>query len=158
MLNVREIGVTGQARGELVIDVTTEAMKGRPQLLAFEDFKRMRAAAKGRAENHFRYQVIAKGHKTENALLNEIFGYSNAIREAEQQGADAETLDALRRNQQKHKPRDRARLLRMFEREQAAGFLTFRKYTNPKGETVYSWKRTDAADTQEPDEQEQPEQ
>ena len=158
VLNVREIGVTGQARGELVIDVTTEAMKGRPQLLAFEDFKRMRAAAKGRAENHFRYQVIAKGHKTENALLNEIFGYSNAIREAEQQGADAETLDALRRNQQKHKPRDRARLLRMFEREQAAGFLTFRKYTNPKGETVYSWKRTDAADTQEPDEQEQPEQ
>ena len=158
VLNVREIGVTGQARGELVIDVTTEAMKGRPQLLAFEDFKRMRAAAKGRAENHFRYQVIAKGHKTENALLNEIFGYSNAIREAEQQGADAETLDALRRNQQKNKPRDRKRLQAMFEREQAAGFLTFRKYTNPKGETVYSWKRTDAADTQEPDEQEQPEQ
>ena len=158
VLNVREIGVTGQARGELVIDVTTEAMKGRPQLLAFEDFKRMREAAKGRAENHFRYQVIAKGHKTENALLNEIFGYSNAIREAEQQGADAETLDALRRNQQKHKPRDKKRLQAMFEREQAAGFLTFRKYTNPKGETVYSWKRTDAADTQEPDEQEQPEQ
>ena len=158
VLNVREIGVTGQARGELVIDVTTEAMKGRPQLLAFEDFKRMRAAAKGRAENHFRYQVIAKGHKTENALLNEIFGYSNAILEAEQQGVDAETLDALRRNQQKNKPRDRKRLQAMFEREQAAGFLTFRKYTNPKGETVYSWKRTDAADTQEPDEQEQPEQ
>lgn len=158
VLNVREIGVTGQARGELVIDVTTEAMKGRPQLLAFSDFKRMRAEAKGHAENHFRYQVIAKGHKTENALLNEIFGYSNAIREAEQQGADAETLDALRRNQQKNKPRDKKRLQAMFEREQAAGFLTFRKYTNAKGETVYSWKRTDAADTQEPDEQEQPEQ
>lgn len=158
VLNVREIGVTGQARGELVIDVTTEAMKGRPQLLAYSDFKRMRAEAKGHAENHFRYQVIAKGHKTENALLNEIFGYSTAIREAEQQGADAETLDALRRNQQKNKPRDKKRLQAMFEREQAAGFLTFRKYTNAKGETVYSWKRTDAADTQEPDEQEQPEQ
>ena len=45
----------------------------------------------------------------------------------------------------------------MFQREQAAGFLTFRKYTNAKGATVYSWKRTDT-DKQEPDEQEQPEQ
>ena len=160
ILNVPDIGVSGEATGKIRIQVNTDATKGRPQLLAFSDFKRMREEAKGRAENHFRYQVIAKGHKTENALLDEIFGYTNAIREAEAQHADAETLNGIRRNQQKNKPRDRARLLRMFEREQAAGFLTFRKYKNAKGETVYSWKRTgtDTADTQEPDEQEQPEQ
>ena len=152
LLNVPDIGVTGEARGKIRIQVNTEATKGRPQLLAWKDFERMRKEAKGRAENHFRYQIIGKGHKTEEALLNEIFGYENAINEARAQGADAETLNGIKRNQQKHKPRDKKRLQAMFERQQAAGFLTFRKYTNAKGETVYSWKCTDA-EKQEPDEQ-----
>lgn len=156
ILNVPDIGVTGEARGKIRIQVNADATKGRPQLLTWKDFERMRREAKGYAENHFRYQIIGKGHKTEDALLNEIFGYENAINEAREQGADAETLNGLRRNQQKHKPRDKKRLLTMFEREQAAGFLTFRKYINAKGATVYSWKRTETADTQEPDEQEQP--
>jgi len=163
ILNIPDIGVTGEARGKIRIQVNTDATKGRPQLLTYKDFERIRREAKGYAENHFRYQIIAKGHKTENALLDEIFGYTNAIREATAAHADAETLNALRRNQQKHRPRDRARLQRMFEREAAAGFLTFRKYTNAKGETVYNWKRTAAATPedpngeQEPDEQQQPE-
>ena len=152
LLNVPDIGVTGEARGKIRIQVNTEATKGRPQLLAWKDFERMRKEAKGRAENHFRYQIIGKGHKTEEALLNEIFGYENAMNEARAQGADAETLNGIKRNQQKHKPRDKKRLQAMFERQQAAGFLTFRKYTNAKGETVYSWKCTDA-EKQEPDEQ-----
>lgn len=156
ILNVPDIGVTGEARGKIRIQVNADATKGRPQLLTWKDFERMRREAKGYAENHFRYQIIGKGHKTEDALLNEIFGYENAINEAREQGTDAEILNGLRRNQQKHKPRDKKRLLTMFEREQAAGFLTFRKYKNAKGATVYSWKRTETADTQEPDEQEQP--
>ena len=154
ILNVPDIGVTGEARGKIRIQVNADATKGRPQLLTWKDFERMRREAKGYAENHFRYQIIGKGHKTEDALLNEIFGYENAINEAREQGADAETLNGLRRNQQKHKPRDKKRLLTMFEREQAAGFLTFRKYTNAKGKTVYSWKQTNT-EKQEPDEQEQ---
>lgn len=157
ILNVPDIGVTGEARGKIRIQVNKDATKGRPQLLAWKDFERMRKEAKGLAENHFRYQIIGKGHKTEEALLNEIFGYEKTIREATEQGADAETLNGIKRNQQKHKPNHKKRLLKMFEREQAAGFLTFRKYTNAKGETVYSWKQT-ATEKQEPDEQEQPEQ
>lgn len=155
ILNVPDIGVTGEARGKIRIQVNKDATKGRPQLLAWKDFERMRKEAKGLAENHFRYQIIGKGHKTEEALLNEIFGYEKTIREATEQGADAETLNGIKRNQQKHKPNHKKRLLKMFEREQAAGFLTFRKYTNAKGETVYSWKQT-ATEKQEPDEQEQP--
>ena len=154
ILNVPDIGVTGEARGKIRIQVNKDATKGRPQLLAWKDFERMRKEAKGLAENHFRYQIIGKGHKTEEALLNEIFGYEKTIREATEQGADAETLNGIKRNQQKHKPNHKKRLLKMFEREQAAGFLTFRKYTNAKGETVYSWKQT-ATEKQEPDEQEQ---
>lgn len=155
ILNVPDIGVTGEARGKIRIQVNKDATKGRPQLLAWKDFERMRKEAKGLAENHFRYQIIGKGHKTEEALLNEIFGYEKTIRKATEQGADAETLYGIKRNQQKHKPNHKKRLLKMFEREQAAGFLTFRKYTNAKGETVYSWKQT-ATEKQEPDEQEQP--
>ena len=142
ILNVPDIGVTGEARGKIRIQVNKDATKGRPQLLAWKDFERMRKEAKGLAENHFRYQIIGKGHKTEEALLNEIFGYEKTIREATEQGADAETLNGIKRNQQKHKPNHKKRLLKMFERERAAGFLTFRKYTNAKGETVYSWKQT----------------
>ena len=153
ILNVREIGLTGQIRGQLVIEVSTDATKGKPQLLGYRDFARMRAEAKGYAENHFRYQILRAGHKTETDLLDEVFGYTNAIREATEAHADAETLDGIRRNQQKHRPRDRKRLQAMFEREQAAGFLTFRKYTNAKGETVYSWKRHETPNPQEPDEQ-----
>lgn len=167
VLNVREIGLTGGIRGNLIIDVTAEAMTGskytqiengkkvvkwvRPQLLTVGDFQRMRREAKGYAENHFRYQIISKGHKTETALLDEIFGYTNALREAEQQGATPEVLDGLRRNQQKNKPRDRQRLQKMFDKEQTAGFLTYTKYTNKKGETVYKWDRT--ANPQEAEQQ-----
>ena len=154
ILNVPDIGVTGEARGKIRIQVNKDATKGRPQLLAWKDFERMRRAAKGYAENHFRYQIIGKGHKTEEALLNEIFGYEKTIREATEQGAEAEILNGIKRNQQKHKPNHKKRLLKMFEREQAAGFLTFRKYTNAKGKTVYSWKQTNT-EKQEPDEQEQ---
>lgn len=153
ILNVPDIGVTGEARGKIRIQVNKDATKGRPQLLTWKDFERMRKEAKGLAENHFRYQIVGKGHKTEEALLNETFGYEKTIREATEQGADAETLKGIKRNQQKHKPNHKKRLLKMFEREQAAGFLTFRKYTNAKGETVYSWKQT-ATEKQEPDEQE----
>ena len=153
ILNVRELGLTGDIRGNIVIEVSEDATKGRPQLLTWKDFERMRKEAKGRAENHFRYQIVGKGHKTEEALLNEIFGYETAINEAQAQGADAETLNTIRRNQQKNKPRDRKRLQALFERQQAAGFLRFRKYTNARGATVYSWTRTD---TENPDEQEQP--
>ena len=113
----------------------------------------MRREAKGYAENHFRYQIIGKGHKTEEALLNEIFGYERTIREATERGESAETLNTIKDNLRKNKPRDKKRLLKMFERERAAGFLTFRKYTNAKRETVYSWTRTNP---NEPDEQEQP--
>ena len=152
ILNVRELGLTGDIRGNIVIEVSEDATKGRPQLLTWNDFERMRKEAKGLAENHFRYQIVGKGHKTEEALLNEIFGYETAIKEAQGNGADAETLNGIKRNQQKNKPRDKKRLQVMFERQQAAGFLTFRKYTNAKGETVYSWKQT-ATEKQEPDEQ-----
>ena len=163
ILNVPDIGVTGEARGKIRIQVNIEATKGRPQLLTYSDFERMRKEAKGYAANHFRYQIIGKGHKNEDALLDEVFGYTYKLREAAQQGADAETLEAMKRSQQQNKPNHRKSLLKMFERESAAGFLKYKRYTNAKGQTVYKWERINAAPPQEPngeqepDEQTQPE-
>ena len=140
VLSIREIGLTGEAKGDLLLDVTTDAMKGRPQLIAWDDFKALRQQAKGLAENHFRYQIISKGHKEENALLNEVFGYDNKIAEAEKLGT-AEDLATVRLNIKAHKPRDRKKLQKWFEDYQRKGYISYTKKTNPKtGETVYKWE------------------
>ena len=140
VLNIREIGLTGGAKGDLVLDVTTDAMKGRPQLIAWDDFKALRQRAKGKAENHFRYQIFSKGHKEENALLNEVFGYDHKIAEAEKLGTP-EDLAAVRLNIKSHKPRDRKKLQMWFEDYQREGYIKYSKKTNPKGETVYYWRK-----------------
>lgn len=159
VLSIREIGVGGEAKGDLILDVTTAAMKGRPQLIAWDDFKALRQKAKGKAQNHFRYQIIAKGHKTENALLNEVFGYDNAITEAQQFGTPEDvkqTREAIR----KHKPRDRKQLQKWFEDYQRDGYIKYSVSTNPHGETVYKWETLKVVHVeplgpqeQEPDEQ-----
>ena len=139
VLSIREIGLTGEAKGDLLLDVTTDAMKGRPQLIAWDDFKALRQRAKGLAENHFRYQIISKGHKEENALLNEVFGYDNKIAEAEKLGTP-EDLATVRLNIKAHKPRDRKKLQKWFEDYQRKGYIKYSKKTNLKGETVYKWE------------------
>lgn len=138
VLSIREIGVGGEAKGDLLLDVTTAAMNGRPQLVAWDDFKALRQQAKGKAQNHFRYQIIAKGHKAENALLNEVFGYDNAITEAQQLGTP-EDVKQTRETIRKHKARDRKQLQKWFEDYQRGGYINYSTTKNTKGETVYKW-------------------
>lgn len=157
VLNIREIGLGGEAKGDLLLDVTTAAMKGRPQLVAWDDFKALRQQAKGLAENHFRYQIISKGHKAEKALLNEVFGYDNKIAEAEKLGTP-EDLAAVRLNIKAHKPRDRKKLQKWFDDYQRGGYIRYSTTKNQKGETVYKWEtlktvHVEPLGPQEPDEQ-----
>ena len=154
VLSIREIGVGGEAKGDLLLDVTTDAMKGRPQLIAWDDFKALRQRAKGKAENHFRYQIISKGHKAENALLNEVFGYDNKIAEAEKMGTP-EDLAAVRLDIKAHKPRDRKKLQKLFEDYQSEGYIRYSKTTNKKGETVYKWETLKTVPVEPLDPQEQ---
>ena len=74
VFTIQEIGITGAARGKLTLRVNADVMKGRPNLISYKDFDAIRKASKGQAENHFRYQILSKGQKEENALLNEVFG------------------------------------------------------------------------------------
>lgn len=157
VLNIREIGLTGEAKGELILDVTTDAMKGRPRLVTWDDFKALRQQAKGLAENHFRYQIISKGHKAENALLNEVFGYDNKIAEAQKLGTP-EDLATVRLNIKAHKPRDRKKLQKWFEDYQRGGYIRYSTTRTPQGETVYKWETlktvpVEPLGPQEPDEQ-----
>lgn len=161
VLNIREIGLTGKAKGDLILDVTTDATKGRPQLIAWDDFKALRQQAKGKAQNHFRYQIISKGHKAENDLLNEVFGYDNAITEAQQFGTP-EDVKQTRETIRKHKPRDRKQLQKWFEDYQRDGYINYSTTKNTRGETVYKWETLKVVrvepsrpqeQAQEPDEQ-----
>ena len=157
VLNIREIGLTGEAKGELILDVTTDAMKGRPRLVSWDDFKALRQRAKGLAENHFRYQIISKGHKAENALLNEVFGYDNKIAEAQKLGTP-EDLATVRLNIKAHKPRDRKKLQKWFEDYQRGGYIRYSTTRTPQGETVYKWETlktvpVEPLGPQEPDDQ-----
>ena len=154
VLSIREIGVGGEAKGDLILDVTTAAMKGRPQLVAWDDFKALRQQAKGKAQNHFRYQIISKGHKTENALLNEVFGYDNAITEAQQFGTP-EDVKTTRESIRKHKPRDRKQLQKWFEEYQRDGYIKYTTSKNSKGETVYKWDTLKAVQVEPLEPQEQ---
>lgn len=142
VFTIQEIGLTGEAKGKLVLQVNADVMKGRPNLISYSDFNALRKAAKGQAENHFRYQIIAKGNKEENALLNEVFGYDTLLREIQASGGTQEDLARARKNISGHKNRDRNRLIKWFNDYVARGWLVeFSREKNGKGAIIYKWKR-----------------
>lgn len=164
VFTIQEIGITGVYSGKLTLQVNADTMKGRPNLISYRDFNNMRKDAKGQAETHFRYQIIGKGQKEENALLNEVFGYEVLLNEIQASGGSAEDIAKAKRNIDKHKSRDKRRLSKMFEEWRGKGWLEWYTYTrNGKGEYIYKWRRgnipKDVFPTpppQEPDEQTQP--
>ena len=142
VFTIQDIGITGEARGKLTLRVNADVMKGRPNLISFKDFDAMRKASKGQAENHFRYQILSKGQKEENALLNEVFGYDTLLKEIELSGGTAEEIVKAKRNIEKHKSRDKRRVAKWFAEYKAKGWLLSYTYTrNGRGEYVYKWKR-----------------
>ena len=158
VITVTEIGLSGDIRGELKIEVTAEAMKGRPTLIGYGDIKKLQQAGKGAAQHHFNGQLLSKGHKAEDALLDEIFGYTSRIDEAKANNATDDDIKEIRTYIRKKKPTHKKTLLRMFEKAQADGVITYEKYTNKKGETVYKWERLRVPEptgdeVQEPEEQ-----
>ena len=135
-------------------------MKGRPNLISYKDFNDIRKASKGQAENHFRYQIISKGQKEENALLNEVFGYDTLLKEIEVSGGTADDVAKAKRNIDKHRSRDKRRIAAWFEDYKTKGWLSSYTYTkNGKKEYIYKWKRGNipqeetATATPTPDEQ-----
>ena len=142
VFTLQQIGVSGVYAGQLVLQVNADVMKGRPNLISFKDFDAIRKASKGQAENHFRYQILSKGQKEENALLNEVFGYDTLLKEIELSGGTADDIAKAKRNIDKHKSRDKRRIAKWFEEYKEKGWLLWYTYTkNGKGEYIYKWRR-----------------
>mgnify|MGYP006874634701 CR=1 FL=1 len=154
VITVQEIGLSGDVKGDLKIEVTAEAMKGRPTLITYGDIQKLQKAAKGAAQHHFNGQILSKSHKREDDLLNEVFGYDEKIDEAKRNNATEQDIKDIRTYIRKKKPSHKKQLLKMFEKAQADGIIVFERYENSKGETVYKWERVNVPDeAQEPEEQ-----
>ena len=142
VFTIQEIGLTGIYAGKLTLQVNADVMKGRPNLISFKDFDTIRKASKGQAENHFRYQILSKGQKEENALLNEVFGYDTLLKEIAVSGGTSEEIAKAKRNIEKHKSRDKRRVSKWFEEYRAKGWILSYTYTkNGKREYIYKWRR-----------------
>ena len=161
-LVVREIGLRW---GELLIEVYPESLKGRPTLITERRYKELRAQAKGLTQARFNYQISTKAHKSENALINFVFGLDDMIKYA-----TPDELPKVTKYIQNHRADFRKKVLRWFDDYVKAGILT--EYTREpsktnKGDYVLSWVCPDTSklnpppfepqeqehDAQEPEEQ-----
>ena len=151
VFTIQEIGITGAYAGKLTLQVNADVMKGRPNLISFKDFDGMRKDAKGQAKNHFRSQIIAKGQKEENALLNEVFGYDVKLTNIQNTGGTVEEIAKAKRVIANHKGRDKKSIAKWFQEYKAKGWIEWYTYTrNGKGEYVYKWKRGNIPKDTEP--------
>ena len=154
VFTIQEIGMTGVYAGTLTLRVNADAMKGRPNLISYKDFDAIRKDAKGQAKNHFRYQILSKGQKEENALLNEVFGYDVKVKNIQSTGGTTEEITKAKRAITNHKGRDKKSIAKWFEEYKQNGWLDWYTYTkNGKGEYIYKWKRGNIPREQVPDEQ-----
>lgn len=152
VLNVPEIGISGKDKGKVIIDVTTEAMKGRPQLVTMSDFERLRKIAKGAAKNHFRYQILAKGQMEERALVSQVFGYEYKLDELKDKPAE---LEKAREDIRKHGGRDKKALQKWFDEYAEMGVIQYTRSQNANGQYIYKWRRLKEPTAQERAELEQ---
>jgi len=138
VLTVPKIGLSGESRGRIIIDVTTEAMRGKPQYVSMTDFDKLRKLAKGQAKNHFRYQILAKGQKDERQLVSEVFGYEYKLDELKDK---PDELAKARRYISTHRKDDTKKLRKWFDEYAETGFLSFTREQNANGDWIYKWQR-----------------
>lgn len=105
----------------------------------------MKASKRGAAWRHFGNQILTKGHKREETLLDEVFSYTARLDDARANTTNEAEVSKVEDDIRKHKSRDRRKLAQFFEDYQRKGLIT---YTYCNG--VYSWKSLDASTKDEP--------
>lgn len=163
LLTVPEIGVSGELKGQFKLQVNAQALKGHQNYTTLGDVRKMQKEAKGQAQTHFNSQLIAKGQKEENALLNEVFGYDTMLTDATgNTGDERVNPDAVRNVKEyirKNKPNHRKKIAKWFEDYKRNGILeSYSRTQNARGEYIYKWKRRNVPKPphgaeQEPEEQ-----
>ena len=154
-VNVPEIG---RDTGNLIIEVRPESLKGHPTFITADIYKKLRETSKGLTQSRFNAQVTSKSHKSENDLIDEVFGFRDM-----REHATPSTLPKVNTYIRKNRPNARNKMLRWFDDYVKAGILTHYKREpskTTKGDYVLSWDcvKPDKLKTiepflQEPDEQ-----
>ena len=157
-LSKYEMDKKGNIIGNLRITLDPKLTRGKPNLILLSDFRRMQKQAKRQAQNHFRYQILSKAQKEENALLDAVFGYQRMRDETD---GSAEELKGVAEYIRKHKAHDRKEIIKMFEEYQNAGWITYTRKENDRGEIIYKWRKsktikTDIAEAEAEQENETP--
>lgn len=157
LLTIPEIGVEGELKGRFKLQVNAEALKGHQNFITMGEIRKMQKETKGQAKMHFNSQIIAKGRKEENALLNEVFGYETMLFEATgntgDERANPEAVRNVKEYIRKHKTRDRNQVIKWFGEYVDNGILEHWSRTkNTKGEYIYTWRRF-SPEKEEPEEQ-----
>ena len=140
----RTIHDTGQI--DLEIEVSGLVKKGATQVISAEDYKKLKRQGKGQIQSRFNAMLLNKGHKTELAALDDIFGYTTEIDVAKRLKKADDEIKRIKDNQKKHLSRDKRKLEQMFEKAQADGLITYVKKQTGIGSHnvpiyVYEWKR-----------------
>lgn len=134
VLTITEIA----ANGDFTVNVTTEAMKGKPNLVTERGYQKLRAETKGQAKAHFRNQILSKGHKAEDELIKECWDYQFNLDIRKEQGEQAQQ-DFIK--EWNHRRNSRKKTLRAWFDEYAAnGAITY-TYTVKDGKGVYKWTK-----------------
>lgn len=139
ILSKYEMDATGQIIGNISITLDPKLTKGKPNLISFADYQSMKKQAKRQAQNHFRNQILSKAQKEENDLLDAVFGYQRMRDETD---GSAEQLKGVAEYIRKKKAQHRKQIIEMFEAYQNAGWLTYTRKANDKGEIIYKWRKS----------------
>lgn len=163
LLTVPEIGVSGELKGQFKLQVNAEALRGHQNYITLAQYDEIRKQTKGQAQHHFNAQLLAKGQREENALLNEVFGYDTMLLEATGNTGDErvnpESVRNVKEYIRKNKPNHRKKLAKWFEEYTQQGILEkYSRTMNAKGEYIYKWRRANVPkeqglNTEAPDEQ-----
>lgn len=136
---VRVLTVTKiSATGEFTVNVTEEAMKGRPTLVTQEGYEKLRAETKGQPKAHFRNQMLIKGHKEETELIKECWDYQTRLDLAAERG-DAEK-EKFQKEWKNRRSRYKAQLREWFKEYAANGAIVY-KVTEKNGKRFYEWRK-----------------
>lgn len=135
ILNVPNFDADEKKEG-LTIDINPDAFKGRNKtLIAFEDYKKMKAHTKGVPQSRFIYQILEKGHKKLDDIVAEIYGYDTELKLA---AGDPEKLKKVKTKIQNHNADYRKLVLQIFKTFEDDKII---KFTYVKKTDVCQWER-----------------
>ena len=151
------VGEEGHERRSyrLIVDIAADVLKNGSQSILAADYDLFCKEFKGASGFRFIHQLLNKFNKSEDDMIDEVFGNAVKIKEAERGlrkteagKTPAEEAKLVKRTIQQNRPHQRKQLAAMFEKAKELGLI--KSYTRKKSAKgrgyVYSWYRKTPAD------------